>query len=70
MATSGRPLDPPTRQQVVRLLAARFSRRRIARLCEVSKRTVDKIAREECAVATGESRVAPASAGPQSLSVD
>jgi len=47
MAISGRRIDPLTRQQIVRLLAIRLSRRKIARQVRVSKRTVDKIAREE-----------------------
>ena len=47
MATPGRRLDPATRRQIVRLLAVRHTRRDIAQMCHVAKRTVDKIAGEE-----------------------
>jgi len=46
MAVSGHKIDQPLRQQIVRLLEVRCSRRKIAHQCRVSKRTVDKIARE------------------------
>ncbi len=44
MGTPGKPLPDPDRQRIERLLRAGNSRRAVAELCNVDKRTVDRIA--------------------------
>lgn len=47
MATSGKPLDVTARRRIVRLTEENMSRRKIARIVGVARRTVDKYSKLE-----------------------
>ncbi len=51
MGVSGRPIDRTTKERIKRLVDQGFSRRAIMHVAGVSRRTVDKYARDKTAVA-------------------